>query len=533
MVKRGMLVGLVALVVLGLVPAAANAHAQMETTSPSRGGVVERQPAQVEVRFDETVEGSFGAVRVYDRDGNRVEQGDAFHPGGDGKRLATRLKPGLADGTYTATFRVVSADGHVVTGGFVFSIGSASAAGATVDQLLDKAGAGPSTGVAFAAARAVQYAAIALALGAFAMALWFWPGNSTKVEAGLVARCRRMLLVAGVAGTLSAVVCVVLEAAQAAGVGAFSAIKPGTLSEVVGTRFGVVWTIAAACWLVVLLGNAAVGRLRTLAFAVAPFFAFILFAPGLSGHASTQDPMLLVPANALHVTAMGVWLGGLVAVLYVVPRGRRPDAAIGRFSDVALVAVATLLFTGLLQAIVEIRQLNLVTDTAYGRAVLIKIVILLVLIGLGAMNRVKGVRRATLKTEVALIAVVLGVTGALTGYEPARSATSGPFAAHVLIGPQRMDATVDPATVGANAVHVYLTDPKTGASVDSAKEVEISASLAATKIGPLTEQMTKSGPGHYTITALALGVRGDWKLTFTVRVSEFDQFEQTVGVEIR
>ena len=46
-------------------------------------------------------------------------------PNGEGPRLGVHLKPGLPDGSYTATYRVVSADGHIVSSGFVFSIGKA------------------------------------------------------------------------------------------------------------------------------------------------------------------------------------------------------------------------------------------------------------------------------------------------------------------------------------------------------------------------------------------------------------------------
>src|SRR6185312_2862979 len=119
-----------------LAPSAALAHAQLQDTSPQRGAVVRTQPAQVSFRFDEAVEGTFGAVRVYDGTGRRVDAGDAFHPGGRGPVMAVHLKPQLPAGTYTATYRVVSADGHIVSSGFVFSIGHPSATRQTVGQLI-------------------------------------------------------------------------------------------------------------------------------------------------------------------------------------------------------------------------------------------------------------------------------------------------------------------------------------------------------------------------------------------------------------
>ena len=50
-------------------PVGASAHAQLEGTSPPQGATVKQEPAAVIFRFDEPVEGNFGAVRVYDADG--------------------------------------------------------------------------------------------------------------------------------------------------------------------------------------------------------------------------------------------------------------------------------------------------------------------------------------------------------------------------------------------------------------------------------------------------------------------------------
>ncbi len=174
---------LVAAVVLA-VPAAASAHAQLEEVVPARGEVLERRPAQVEFRFDEPVEGSFGAVRVFDAAGERVDEGDAFHPGDARERIAVRLRPSLPNGTYTATYRVLSTDGHVVSGGSTFSIGEASGTGATVAELLEGTDAGPVTEVALGVAKGLAFAAIAMLVGGLGFLLWCWP--RAAAEAGLV-----------------------------------------------------------------------------------------------------------------------------------------------------------------------------------------------------------------------------------------------------------------------------------------------------------------------------------------------------------
>ena len=85
-----------------------------------------------------------------------------------------RLRPGLGDGSYTATYRVISADGHPVSSGFVFAVGDAAPGGKSVDQLLAGQSTGPITDTAFSLVRAVQYAAIALGLGTLVFLLWSW-----------------------------------------------------------------------------------------------------------------------------------------------------------------------------------------------------------------------------------------------------------------------------------------------------------------------------------------------------------------------
>jgi methionine-rich copper-binding protein CopC len=153
---------------------AAGAHALLEGTSPQRSASLDRAPGQVVLRFSESVEVAFGAVRVYDARGGQVQQGDPFHPGGDPRAIAVRLRSGLADDGYTATYRVISADSHPVSGGFVFGVGKAAAPAATVGDLLAGAKAGPVTSVAFSVVRALQFGAIALAVGALILLLAVW-----------------------------------------------------------------------------------------------------------------------------------------------------------------------------------------------------------------------------------------------------------------------------------------------------------------------------------------------------------------------
>ncbi len=218
----------------------------------------------------------------------------------------------------------------------------------------------------------------------------------------------------------------------------------------------------------------------------------------------------------------------------------------------ALACVAALLATGVTQALIDMGGLSPLLNTAFGRAVLIKFVLLMALIGLGAVNRQRVVPalrrlagtgeapggagrllRRTLRAEVALVVVVLGVTSALVSYAPPKSAASGPFSVTKRMGPIELQTTIDPARVGANQLHVYLFDARSGAPYTKTKELTVKASLPSKGIGPLQATMSHAGPGHYVANTLQLVPGGEWKLDVTDRVSDFDEYTTTLKVPIR
>src|SRR6202008_3838228 len=132
---------LFALVLLGALAAApgAFAHAQLLGTSPASGSTVRTQPREVIFEFNQNVGGTAGAVRVYDSQGTEVDNLEVSHPDGNEHWMGVGLKPDLPDGTYTATYRVISADTHIVYGGSVFSLGHPGAAPrSTVTGLIDR-----------------------------------------------------------------------------------------------------------------------------------------------------------------------------------------------------------------------------------------------------------------------------------------------------------------------------------------------------------------------------------------------------------
>jgi copper transport protein len=555
---------------------AAFAHAQLLGTSPESGSTVATQPKEVIFKYNQNVGGTLGAVRVYNAKGEEVDNLDVSHPEGQEHWMGVGLKPGLPDGTYTATYRVISADTHVVYGGVVFNIGHAGPASTvTVASLIGRNKSGKVTEVAFGVIRGLDYLSIALLLGGLAFVTLAWlPGLAAvagpEPEWRLAARMfsRRMrwlLLVAIVLGFLVSVLGILLQGASAAGVSLWSSLKGTVLENTLESRFGKVWGLRAIDWLalgILLTAGMALAR-RWLLIPVGICAAYLAATPALSGHASIQSPTgVFLPSDVLHVLAASVWVGGIACLLLALPaatrqlagpqRSRLLLATLVRFSPLALTAVIVIAATGVVQAYIDVRSLNALIHSTYGALIIVKIILLLCLICLGWINRERVIpalkrivgageppggsgvlARRTIRGELALILGVFGVTAALISYAPPIDAASGPFSTSTTLGQAELEMTVEPAKVGLNTIHIYLINASTGTQFTATRELVAKALLPAKGIGPLPLRASPAGPGHYILSSAVLSPGGTWDIQITDRVSEFEAFTRTVKVPIR
>ena len=85
---------------------------------------------------------------------------------------------------------------------------------------------------------------------------------------------------------------------------------------------------------------------------------------------------------------------------------------------------------------------------------------------------------------------------------------------------------------GANQIHVYFFDAKTGAQYTKGKELTVTATLPAKEIGPLPLTVQDSGPGHYIVQNALLNAPGEWEIDVVLRISEFEQLEKKIEVGV-
>lgn len=540
-----------AVVLAWALPGQASAHAVLEHTTPHQNAYVTAAPGSVRLDFNEPIEVSFGAVRVFDERGGRVDSGRVQLAGGTQASVVAALRSGLGRGIYTATYRVVSADGHPVSGGFAFGVGrqvTANRDTPKVADLLARSSAGPAVEGLYGAARGLHYAALLLLVGAVVFRLLVWPAGTAAAWPG------RLLVAAAVAGLLSSLAGIALQGALGAGLGLTGALSPDVLRGSVETRTGNAWLLRAAIWtlLVVFLALYRGFRARAEALALGlPTAALVATLP-YAGHADTQAPRsVLIPADVLHVLAAGAWLGGLVLLLVCFwPRRRDPVAdgaaeATARFSAIALPAVVVLAAAGGAQAWFYLDSVGALVRTTYGWALVAKVLLLAGIVALAAGNRRRTARlaagapaaagglRRSMAAEVGLAALALAATATVVRAAPPATIASGPVVRELDLGPLRLQLDIEPGRVGANDYHLYLFDRRTGAQVDRVEELTVRLVQPEKEIGPILLDIPRKGPAHYELRNSTLGVRGTWDVTITARISEFDAHAVRMQMEVR
>ena len=96
-------------------------HATLVSSTPADGDRLPAAPATVGFTFSEEVTTGLGGIVVLDRDANRMDRGVTTRPAPN--QVRADLVADMPNGTYLASYRVVSADGHIITGAIVFAIG--------------------------------------------------------------------------------------------------------------------------------------------------------------------------------------------------------------------------------------------------------------------------------------------------------------------------------------------------------------------------------------------------------------------------
>ncbi|GIM95785.1 copper resistance CopC/CopD family protein [Paractinoplanes toevensis] len=535
----GLLIGLF-LVLLG--PAApASAHAALVASDPGNGTIVPDAPNKVTLTFSESVQLVTGKVQVLAPDGSRADQGE---PTVDGGTLTIPLRSGGGRGTYLISFRVISADSHPVGGSITYSVGAASAppTAAVDDSKVD-----PVVRALIPVGKYLGYAGLVLLVGPALVLALLWPhrlsrrGPSRVIWTGM-----------GLVG-FSTLVAIWLQVPYSLGTGLFD-VRLGDLRDVLGSTFGAVMLVrigvlcAAALLLRPLLTGKGESKTDLALLGVLGVAALATWP--LTGH-PTASPVagVSVVIDAIHLAAMSVWLGGLVMLggfLLRQANERELSAILPIWSRWAATAVTALILAGVVQALIEVASLDGLVNSTYGRLILVKVALAGLVLGAAWFSRrlvrskqaeaePRGLRRIV-GIELAITAVVLGVTAALVQIAPPRTAeaaetgsTSSTVSQTLTSSTMAMQVDIFPAAVGNNSIHLYAYTPDNKPL--TVVEWTGTAALESKGIEPIQIPLLRITDFH-AVGDIALPSAGQWTFKFTARTSDIDQQTLTMTANI-
>jgi copper transport protein len=559
-VRRGLVAAsLIGLSLLFGAPGA-GAHASLERSEPAPSASLPEPPERVLLDFDESIDAGTADIRLLGGDGTETELGQ---PNGDptDPTIVTATVPPLDEGAYVVAWRVVSTDGHPVSGAFPFQVGDAAPVDTTglLAQTLDQQQGDPAVEALLTVARLVGYVGLAMLVGGYVFVRWIWPGS-----AGL-SSVRRAVFAGWVAAVAGALGTFLLTGPYVQGGSLADALDPALWSDVLDTRTGrAVWVrllIAGIAGIVVMgldrrpTGAGDVARIGVLAALVATY--------SIDGHeAAGQWVGLAVVDHAVHLVAMALWLGGLALLVVclanrAVPRpvavgaavapvdtvdltpGRDPRAsAVHRFSVLAQWCVLALVVTGSVEAWRLLDRPGALLDTAFGRTLTVKLMLVAVLLALGAWSRhLVRTRRPDLLwrsvvTEVAVALSVLAVTATLVDTSPTEVVAAEPLQVSLVQGDVILDLTLTPAAVGPNEIHLTFSPPGGGLQEVSDIEVRMTA-VDRPDLGPVPVELTPAGPNHAIAYGVQVPYAGEWTIEVLADAPDGARLRYSTTAEVR
>ena len=494
--------------ILPLVGGVALAHANYVKSNPASDARLAKSPTEVRVTFSETPDPAGSDLAVLDTAGKRLSAPTVAAATDEANTLIVSV-PALPEGGYLVSWTARSAvDGHETKGAFGFAIGNAP-----LPSIPDIGPSAPPPAPLEVAGRALSFAGIAGILGVSIFTLFIRPPvdeSERRREKNLIAIAGALLLI----GTTLTV--------ESYGAG-------------IPTRLLLFLTLRGFAGLIV-IGALFVPERILRPDARREIAAFAGLAAGLwatlVSHAAASGDPKYIALDFIHVVAISIWSGGVVAFAFMAAPAVRDARALGaltwRFSLTALVCVAVLITTGTLQALDRLVLLEDLYETPYGIALLAKILLLVVLVSLGALNLLvwgprlrRGVaaRAGLLRgvaVETVLFLLVFVATSFLTALAPPAQANAAAFDETQRVEGVRIELLVATNNPGRNRYVVRVTQGL--APLTNAELVALRFTMVEHDMGEQELVATQRAPGEYVAQGSPTAMFGTWKVQTIVRL---------------
>lgn len=459
-------------------PTLASAHAVLVTSSPADGSRVARSPAHVTLRFDEHVQPVAGDIHVISSSGSRVDTGQVHHRHSS-HTLVIPLHRHLPRNSYTATWRVVSADTHIVSGSVNFGVKQAATSSGQANQ---SSGHVSSLHIVASGAQGVGYLGVIMGFGVPAVGLGLWPST-------LASRRTRVLMITGWGLLAAAALAELLVAGpRAADSGWPGVLHADHLRHTLTSSDGAILIIRLVLVAAVAAATAAGIRPQSARQRVDPgrrspqFHPSWIAAAGIAaagtlvtiaarGHAAVgPDAWIAVPAAVAHLASIAVWLGGLTLLSAVVlPRlhmGQTVPRLLQHWSRLAFLSVVVLIVSGEYQGWRQLQPLDALWSTRYGITLLIKLGLVTIAMAAALISQrvVAGRTRhrhtsiqlltRSVRLEAIILAGAVAAATVLVSLPPAKTTYGPPATLTAPLGPNHLKIAVDTTRRGPQNITI-------------------------------------------------------------------------------
>jgi copper transport protein len=489
------------------------AHGGLRRSDPAPGSALGASPKSIRLFFSERPEVSLSEIAVVDL------KGAAYH---DGQPAAVRDDPlslivpvrQLERGVYIVNWRVVSAvDGHITTGRYSFGVGVVPTIAATTSADIQ-----PPTPLELGG-RWLLLTGLILLTGA-TMAAAIRLGSKHDIAVAFVGW---IVTLAGLA------------------LFAFAQVSNADVSITALTSIAIgralLWRALAilSAGIALLFARARPARHREACAVAAVAAALAVAIHAVAGHAATSSGWQLfgrVLAQWIHIVALGVWLGGLLALLVAV-RGEPSEikaTAIRRFSRIAAVALLMVVVTGVVRSYGELLDWRDLIAADYGKALSLKVGVTAAIAVLAAVNRWYSVPRAEISlrplrrtgsAELGFATIALAGAAALGTLPPPASGfvaprplvTSGAdFATSV-----RVELRTESDQPGPNQFTLHARDYDSREPIVATNVVLQFAAMDDPEEPVTSLSLDRAKDGTYVGTGANLAFDGRWQITALIQ----------------
>lgn len=393
----------------------AYAHPFLLDSEPSQAVNAPIDTTQIITKYSEAVEIDFSELKVFDSNGNQIDNGDTAYYEGESSLVITT--PPLEDGTYTVTSKVLSkVDGHLVRAAIIFGVGEAQ-----VDaSLLESQDESETTFLPEAAARFPGIVGQTVVLGSAisAIAIWgtqrkhFGKENLTLINQTYRSKFSKITGVALVGVLVSNFVMIAVQTVR---------LETSPI-DVLGTTFGATWLMRMIITIILLgiwfwmerkphLTNKKHVPMLIVSLA-------LIFTTTMFGHGTASELVAPMILDYVHNLLASVWIGGVIFFSFVIlPTLAKLDwmekektvlAILPRYSGMVTIALGILIVTGPTLLWFLESDVTSITNSTYGFLIFAKIFLALIMIGLGAYFQFKVQRPAVKNLGGAIGAGVFG-----------------------------------------------------------------------------------------------------------------------------